>query len=411
MKSQWSDLPRRLATVSIGAPAIVIILSHRQTSIIFFQAVHILCTLEWVRLRPTNSNSTADTPLHETTESRSSSVSNTANDGCKAGTPPWTSTLLFPAVSLLLATSSTSRFPAYLSLAAALLYLSYYVDVDSYTCHDKSNDDDNNTTTTRTATRESIRTECQHCLHGLLYLTPSFHSWLQLSYLSFTHTVYLLFIVWNSDTGALLGGRIGKALFRTTDDVVGKVLLGRFRWGRRLVRLVNTISPKKSFTGFLGGVVLGMGTALSLPRVILAMHGWMDAHRLGSMGGLVTTIVEVLEVVFGRNGRGYVDVSRITTGLLDFEHLVPSSTAMVSSSSYLGEAISYVAGTVWIRRCILGLVLSTFGIVGDMVESAVKRSSGKKDSGKLLPGHGGLLDRFDSTFFAVAVYVHLCMER
>jgi phosphatidate cytidylyltransferase len=45
---------------------------------------------------------------------------------------------------------------------------------------------------------------------------------------------------------------------------------------------------------------------------------------------------------------------------------------------------------------LLGLVLSITGIIGDLIESLIKRVSGVKDSGQILPGHGGLLDRCDS---------------
>lgn len=47
--------------------------------------------------------------------------------------------------------------------------------------------------------------------------------------------------------------------------------------------------------------------------------------------------------------------------------------------------------------------LSIVGQIGDLVESAYKRYYGVKDSGKILPGHGGILDRFDSTLFVMPV--------
>jgi phosphatidate cytidylyltransferase len=58
----------------------------------------------------------------------------------------------------------------------------------------------------------------------------------------------------------------------------------------------------------------------------------------------------------------------------------------------------------------IGFIAAVMGVFGDLVESMFKRSIGIKDSGKFLPGHGGLLDRFDAMLLAVPiVYVYLEM--
>lgn len=56
-----------------------------------------------------------------------------------------------------------------------------------------------------------------------------------------------------------------------------------------------------------------------------------------------------------------------------------------------------------LHAVIAGAVLSVAGVIGDLAESMWKRSAAVKDSGTLIPGHGGFLDRFDSIFFTAPI--------
>ena len=56
-----------------------------------------------------------------------------------------------------------------------------------------------------------------------------------------------------------------------------------------------------------------------------------------------------------------------------------------------------------LHAIIAGIILSVAGVIGDLAESMWKRSAAVKDSGTLIPGHGGFLDRFDSIFFTAPI--------
>jgi phosphatidate cytidylyltransferase len=84
-------------------------------------------------------------------------------------------------------------------------------------------------------------------------------------------------------------------------------------------------------------------------------------------------------------------------------------TAVVVAGAYLTH---FVPGVSWPIAIALTAAANAAGQVGDLAESAMKRGAGVKDSGIILPGHGGFLDRVDSTLFALPViyaYLKFCM--
>mgnify|MGYP003365129620 FL=1 len=135
---------------------------------------------------------------------------------------------------------------------------------------------------------------------GIFYIGMGFNYFTAARGINVETLLYLMFIVWATDSGAYMVGR----------------KLGRHK--------VTPISPNKTWEGCIGGSLIGV--------------------------------------------------------------IIATAFALWFSVGYQN----------WFSMLLITIILSIVGQFGDLVESALKRYYGVKDSGKVLPGHGGILDRFDS---------------
>lgn len=95
--------------------------------------------------------------------------------------------------------------------------------------------------------------------------------------------------------------------------------------------------------------------------------------------------------------------------------LSPKKTLEGAIGGLLGSVlIGYLFAIIYpflpfYKMLLLGLLLGAAAEVGDLLESAFKRQAGIKDSGKLIPGHGGILDRFDSALFTAPLVYYFVL--
>lgn len=100
-----------------------------------------------------------------------------------------------------------------------------------------------------------------------------------------------------------------------------------------------------------------------------------------------------------------------------FERLSPKKSwegffGGLAGAAAMGFVAAHVLGHAWWTWVLLALVAAVTGVLGDLAESMFKRAAGVKDSGSLIPGHGGVLDRFDAVLLSapfVFVYMHFFM--
>jgi phosphatidate cytidylyltransferase len=164
------------------------------------------------------------------------------------------------------------------------------------------------------------------------------------------------------------------------------------------VPVLDLWRTKGSAMSNVGATFLGVGY-VALPVSLVALFPLIGNKILFPWNPLV--VVAFVVVVWANDVFAYLAGISIGRHKL-YERLSPKKTwegffgglvGAVAVAALVGKYL--LDGNVWLWAG-LGLLIAVTAVLGDLVESHFKRSAGVKDSGRLLPGHGGLLDRFDA---------------
>jgi phosphatidate cytidylyltransferase len=166
---------------------------------------------------------------------------------------------------------------------------------------------------------------------------------------------------WSSDTSAFL---VGKAF-------------GKHKFSK--------ISPKKSIEGCIGGLI---GTLLFFIIYSLCLNN-LDIEQFEKDVGTMERIAAIESVESGET-------------LLDEEE--SNLIKLEQRAEYtMQQKLKEHFYTNYPLLIILGLIISVISQIGDLAASAIKRYADIKDFSNLMPGHGGMLDRFDSIVFLAPI--------
>lgn len=119
-------------------------------------------------------------------------------------------------------------------------------------------------------------------------------------------------------------------------------------------------------------------------------------------------VLSILLMIWASDTGAYMLGSRIGRTKM-FERISPKKTwegtfsgaILAGGVGVLCQWVFPSVGFLWWQWAIFGAICAVLGVLGDLVESLLKRSLNIKDSGNILPGHGGFLDRFDSFIFVL----------
>jgi phosphatidate cytidylyltransferase len=215
------------------------------------------------------------------------------------------------------------------------------------------------------------------------------------------------------------------------DDALSRAAGLVLTLGVSAVLLLLRADPRVLLAVMAGLPLLSILVALVRLGDVRTAAARMSAMTFGPLWVSLLTFIAMLREEQGDRGPGYVLMTLMFAWLADtggyfsgrflgrrklYEAVSPKKTV----EGFLGAIFAALCGALlahfWYlpsiplgHALVLALVAGTLGQLGDLGESLLKRSTGVKDSGEIVPGHGGMLDRIDALFVTSAVvylYTH-----
>jgi phosphatidate cytidylyltransferase len=152
---------------------------------------------------------------------------------------------------------------------------------------------------------------------------------------------------------------------------------------------------------------------LLLPAIVLVAHlappggSWNTSVGVFGLGSGAAWALTLVLVVWGYDTGAYM-TGRLIGRRHMLDHISPSKTieglagGLILATIAAGVGAALIGLEPW-HPLVIGPVVGVAAQAGDLAESMLKRAAGRKDSGDLVPGHGGILDRIDSFLFAAPV--------
>jgi phosphatidate cytidylyltransferase len=199
----------------------------------------------------------------------------------------------------------------------------------------------------------------------------------------------------------------------------GSLVLGAYWKGEAALPLILALTAVFTLLWYLVGVTRTAPT-MNAGVTVLAVA---QVGLLGSFAALILTLPNGVGVLIGvilataANDIGALIVGQQMGGARVAPVVSPNKTvagmvggaifAVIVSVLVLGMVLNLTPWDVG-SAAALGVLVSVAAPLGDLCESMIKRDLGIKDMGTVLPGHGGMLDRFDGLLFALPVAYYLC---